>query len=74
MPETKTSINALLNEYESEFGDKFFRTDGQTALCKLCETKVSVWKRFIVLQRSKTPKHKDAENIRSIKNIKNALF
>lgn len=51
-------INSKINQYISEFGKNIFSTDGIILFCKVCETKVGVDRRFIVLQHLKTEKHK----------------
>lgn len=51
-------INGKINQYISEFGKNIFSTDGIILFCEVCETKVGVDRRFIVLQHLKTEKHK----------------
>jgi len=46
----------LINIYPNL--EKYFSTDGIILFCKVCETKVDVDRRFIVLQHLKTEKHK----------------
>lgn len=47
----------VLKKYVDEFGENIFSSDGSVLFCKLCETRVSVERRYIVTQHLKTDKH-----------------
>lgn len=49
-------------QYITEFGEKFFSSDGTILFCKFCETKINTDRRYLVTQHLKTEKHKSAEN------------
>jgi hypothetical protein len=48
----------LVKKYITEFGSDVFLADQNVLFCNFCETNVSVDKRFIVTQHTKTKKHK----------------
>jgi hypothetical protein len=41
MPKVKCSSSVKLHGFIKEFGDKYFRTDGEILFCKMCEVKVT---------------------------------
>jgi len=57
MPKSKPSMKNVLKKYVDEFGENIFSSDGSVLFCKLCETRVSVERRYIVTQHLKTDKH-----------------
>jgi hypothetical protein len=56
IPKDKSSLSSRLRNYEHEFGENIFSTDGQIILCKLCGVKVSRYKRYTITQNIKTEK------------------
>jgi hypothetical protein len=67
MPKSKPSMKNVLNKYVDEFGENIFSSDDSVLFCKLCETRVSAERRYIVTQHLKTDKH-----TRSVNRHKNA--
>jgi len=60
MPKNKRSMTNVLTKYVSEFGENVFSSDGPVLFCKLCEIRVSIDRRYIVIQHLKTDKHSHA--------------
>jgi hypothetical protein len=55
-------VSLIAQKYILEFGDKYFRTDGEILFCKMGEVKVTADKRFMVQQHCNTVKHKTCVN------------
>jgi hypothetical protein len=62
MPKVKCSDSVRLRGFVTEFGEKYFNTDGIISFCKLCEVKVTAEKRFTVQKHCNTAKHKSCVN------------
>ncbi|KAL4085242.1 hypothetical protein QTP88_027101 [Uroleucon formosanum] len=73
MPKIKTSVNARLRAFVSEFGDDIFSSDGTVLYCKVCEVKVASEKKFTIEQHISRIKHKNGIERKHLKQSQSFL-